>query len=377
MIQFTYDTCLLYIITKDTVVSHICMRIVNMQTDDTLILVDQSFAVVEEEAVHSAKIMIKTREQLTSINSLKFNDTRIERIESNDIIYFRQETHIQDIQLIDSVESTIITSARDKVHIKLTLRDQYIAQRARETYLTSICQSEASFDLSHAAQFTEMSSDDINALNKRLQWQIINQIRDLKYVRLNQTSFRLMIFIDSSFVNNSDLFSQIDYVICLADATHANILHWSSIKCKRVIRSVLAAELFAMIHDFDVESILKSILIKLLDKKISISLILTTDSKFLYDCLIRLSIIVEKRLMIDVMTLRQFYERREITEIIWIHEINNFVDFMIKTKSSSALRTMIDINQINLNTTEWVKRARKTVNQNKKTRQRDEWDEKF
>jgi hypothetical protein len=81
--------------------------------------------------------------------------------------------------------------------------------------------------------------------------------------------------------------------------------------------------------------------------------------------------------MIDVMTLRQFYERREITEIIWIHEINNFVDFMIKTKSSSALRTMIDINQINLNTTEWVKRARKTVNQNKKTRQRDEWDEKF
>jgi hypothetical protein len=81
--------------------------------------------------------------------------------------------------------------------------------------------------------------------------------------------------------------------------------------------------------------------------------------------------------MIDVMILRQFYERREITEIIWIHEINNFVDFMIKTKSSSALRTMIDINQINLNTTEWVKRARKTVNQNKKTRQRDEWDEKF
>jgi hypothetical protein len=78
--------------------------------------------------------------------------------------------------------------------------------------------------------------------------------------------------------------------------------------------------------------------------------------------------------MIDVMTLRQFYERREITEIVWIHEINNFVDFMIKTKSSSALRTMIDINQINLNIIEWMKRARETVNQNKKTGQRDEWD---
>jgi hypothetical protein len=70
-----------------------------MQTDDTLILIDRSFAVVEEEVVHSAKIMIKTREQLTFTNLLKFNDTRIERLEANkiDIIYFRQETHIQDI----------------------------------------------------------------------------------------------------------------------------------------------------------------------------------------------------------------------------------------------------------------------------------------
>jgi hypothetical protein len=113
--------------------------------------------------------MIKTREQLTFINSLKFNDTRIERIESNDIIYFRQETHIQVIQLIDLVESTIIISARGKVRIKLILRDQYIAQRARETYLISICQSKASFDLFHAVQFIEMSSNDIIALNKRLQ----------------------------------------------------------------------------------------------------------------------------------------------------------------------------------------------------------------
>ncbi len=345
----------------------------SMQIDDTLILIDQSFAIAEKEAIYSAEIMIKSREQLVSDNSLKFNDIRIERIE-NDTIYFRQETHIQEIQLMQLIES-IITSVRDKIKAMLISRDQYIAQRARETYLISICQSETSFDLSHAAQSTEMSSDDINTLNKRLQWQIINQIRDLKYVRLNQTSLRLVIFIDSSFANNSDLFSQIDYVICLADAIHANILHWSSIKCKRVTRSVLAAELFAMIHDFDVESVLKSTLIKMLD--VIVFLILATNSKFLYHCLIRLSIIVEKRLMIDVMIFRQFYERREITEMIWIHDINNFVDFMIKTTFSSALKTMIDINQINLNIIEWVKQAttKKTVNQGKRTKQKNEWDE--
>ncbi len=151
MTQFTYNSCLLYIITKDTVVSRIDINIVSMQIDDTLILIDQSFAIVEKEAIHSAKIMIKTRKQLILANLLKFNDTRIERIDSNDTIYFRQETHIQDIQLIDSVESTIITNAQDKVRIKLIFKNQYIAQRAREVYLTSICQSEASFDLFHAA----------------------------------------------------------------------------------------------------------------------------------------------------------------------------------------------------------------------------------
>jgi hypothetical protein len=80
-----------------------------------------------------------------------------------------------------------------------------------------------------------------------------------------------------------------------------------------VTRSVLAAELFVMIHDFDVRSILKSTLIKMLT--IDIFLILITDSKSLYDCLIRLDTTIE-RLMIDVMTLRQFYERRKITEMI-------------------------------------------------------------
>jgi hypothetical protein len=239
MIQSTYDFCLLYILS--IIFSHIDMSIVSMQIDDILVLTDQSFAVVEKEAIHSAKIMTKTREQLISINFLKFNDTRIERLESNKIriIYFKQETHIQSIQLINSIEFTIITSARDKIRTMLFFRDQYIAQRIRETYLISICQSETSFDLFHAAQSTEITSDDIISLNKRLNWQIINQSRDLKYVKLNQSILQLVIFTNSSFVNNNDLSSQIDYVICLADATHANIIHWFSIKCKRVTRSVL------------------------------------------------------------------------------------------------------------------------------------------
>jgi hypothetical protein len=138
-----------------------------MQIDDTLILIDQSFSIAEKKTIHSTKVMIKTRKQLILNNFLKFNDTKIERIDSNDIIYFRQETHIQEIQLIQLIESIII-NVQDKIKTMLILQDQYIAQQTRKTYLISICQSEASFDLSHAVQFIEISSDDINILNKRL-----------------------------------------------------------------------------------------------------------------------------------------------------------------------------------------------------------------
>ncbi len=184
-----------------------------------------------------------------------------------------------------------------------------------------------------------------------------------------------MIFSDSFFANNRDLFSQIDYVICLADSINTtNILHWFSIKCKRITRNVLTIELSAIIHDFDVDSILKASLTKMLDTLIF--LILVINSKFLYDCLVRLDIIVKKWLMMNVMILRQSYERREIIEIKWIYKFNNSVDSMTKIKSFSTLKTIIDINRINLDTTKWVKRAsaKKAVNQIKKIKI-DETDE--
>jgi hypothetical protein len=105
-----------------------------------------------------------------------------------------------------------------------------------------------------------------------------------------------------------------------------------------------------MVHGFDVGSVLKATLTKMLGTLIP--LILVIDSKSLYDCLVRLGIIVKKRLMVDIMALRQSYERREITEVKWIHESNNPVDSMTKTKSFSALKTIIDINRINLDTIE-------------------------
>jgi hypothetical protein len=47
--------------------------------------------------------------------------------------------------------------------------------------------------------------------------------------------------------------------------------------------------------------------------------IVCTDSYSFYECLVKLGTTTEKRLMIDIMALRQSYERRELMEIRWIN----------------------------------------------------------
>jgi hypothetical protein len=160
------------------------------------------------------------------------------------------------------------------------------------------------------------------------------------------------VFTDSFFANNYDFTSQIGFVIVLADKRNkANIIHWSLIKCKRVTRSVLASELYRMAYGFDIEATIKSTLEQILRIK-TLTLLLCTDSKSLYDCLVKLGTTQEKRLMVDLMCLRQSYERREITEIKWINRDNNPANAITKSKPCQALQDLIDTNTVNLKTTE-------------------------
>ena len=65
-------------------------------------------------------------------------------------------------------------------------------------------------------------------------------------------------FMDALFANNKDFFLQIGYILVLADIINkANIVHWSLIKCKRIIRSVLESKLYVMAYGFDIGAVIK------------------------------------------------------------------------------------------------------------------------
>jgi hypothetical protein len=60
--------------------------------------------------------------------------------------------------------------------------------------------------------------------------------------------------------------------------------------------------------------------------------------------------------MIDVMCLRQAYERRQITEVKWIDGEANPTDAITKGKPYAALSQLIDMNRVELRAVGWVER---------------------
>lgn len=182
---------------------------------------------------------------------------------------------------------------------------------------------------------------------------------------MSAEKLRLFVFVDAAFSNCEDFSSQIGYVIMLGSEEYGdkrstftmtgNLLHWSSTKAKRVTRSVLAAELFAMVAGFDMAFTVRGTIEEVLHRKVD--LIVCTDSFSLYECITKLGKPSENRLMVDVSGLRQSYERREITEVRWIEGTSNPADAMTKERCCGALKDFVDANVIVVRTKAWVERS--------------------
>jgi hypothetical protein len=65
--------------------------------------------------------------------------------------------------------SVDLIDSRNQIKKMITSKDQYVIQRARGAYIVIMTQSKVAFDLSLAAQVTNLKEEDAKRLNKRLQ----------------------------------------------------------------------------------------------------------------------------------------------------------------------------------------------------------------
>jgi hypothetical protein len=138
-----------------------------LQTDDTLILADDEFVALEEKKLTRAHLTFKKRERLNLIISIKFNDELIILADDDNdkFLLLTQSKQFDQIRLIDVKTSVDLTSSRDEIRKMITSKDQYIIQRAKKAYIVIVSQSEASFDLSFAAQIINFKEEDAKRLN--------------------------------------------------------------------------------------------------------------------------------------------------------------------------------------------------------------------
>ena len=166
-------------------------------------------------------------------------------------------------------------------------------------------------------------------------------------MKLDRNTLQLLVFTNTAFANNKDFSSQIRALLVAANANNdANILYWVFVKCKRVTRSVLASELLGMVYRFDMAHLIKTTLNLILNK--DIPLVVYINSKSLYNCLVKLGTTQEKRLIIDVMCIREAYKRREIAQVKWINSKSNLTNSITKSKPTNALKNLINTNKIDL-----------------------------
>ena len=347
MTTSSFDPCLL--ITNQT--GKDGFGIVGMQTDDTLILSTATFSAKEEKKLEQAKFRAKPKTILTEGTPFDFNGARLHR--DGLTVSLLQKGQGAKLAIIDPKTPDY--------------PQRYIEQRARGAYIASICQPEASFDMSIAAQAQQPDEADCNKLNLRIQWQKDNIERGLRYIPLDLATAKIIVFTDGSFANNKDLSSQIGFVLTIVNeetdndicfTIYGNLVHWSSTKCKRVTRSVLASEIYGMASGFDT-GLSVSTTLRMVVEQLglpTLPLIICTDSRSLYECLVKLGTTKVKRLMIDIMAFRQSYERREITEVRWIHGDDNPADAMTKATPNKSLQRFIDDNALTVRIEGFVQR---------------------
>lgn len=151
--------------------------------------------------------------------------------------------------------------------------------------------------------------------------------------------------------------SQFEYISLLFDVDNRfHVLNYSSRKLKRVVRSIMAGEVYYFSAAFEVAYFVKNDLERILRQPIP--LMMFSDSLQLFDVITRVSRTTEKQQMIDVVSAREAYNNFDISNVGLVADKENPADGLTKPKTCKPLlqllRTDIDATPV----VQWIIRKK-------------------
>jgi hypothetical protein len=304
--------------------------------DDSLILGTPDFLALEER--ESATFKSKGR-QAVDTTGVTFNGLFVRRTQSGFVM--NQRDYIENIPQGPCPRT----------------RDDFASIRGSASYATANTRPDVVAAVNMLSQVVPASATekDFISLDEAVHKLKTSPI-DLRYDGLGVEPICLRVYADASFANNPDLMSQIGHVAFIVDKHHkCALLSWSSHKCKRVTRSVLAAELYALAGAFAYGYAIRHSLQSLLGRPVNIFLF--TDSMTLFNSITTLCKMSERRLQIDIAILRAAYRSGDLNNLGWVRSKFMLADPMTKPLHHEyflqVLRTGILTHEIG----QWVDKA--------------------
>ena len=179
---------------------------------------------------------------------------------------------------------------------------------------------------------------DLAKANKALK-EIKGEHVSIEFRPLKLEKLKLVVFCDASYGNLRDGGSQAGSLIFLFDGETAVPVSWSSHRLKRVARSTLCAETLAAVEALDSAYLISAVGAEVFGKQ-KLEVDLYTDNKSLYDAINTINVMLDKRLRVDIASLREMSENGDVS-FFWIESKHQLADVL--TKKGASKKKLTDV----------------------------------
>ena len=322
----TLDSCFFYKTDENGLIG-----IQVTQVDNTCGGRSQQFSSIENEK--SKQFNTKPR---TSKLPTKFNGLSIDR-SSRWVFIIRQNDYGRTINTSQKFSVKDFQSVRGQISYISTCTRPYVS------YISA--------RLSHLS-VDEPSKENISLLNRAIGK--LQKPLSIRIPKLDLQSSYVARYSDAIFANNDDLTSQLGFLIFIKDKyDNAAITHYGSLKCRRITRSILGAEVYAFSHFLDYTLAIAHDMSLMIVRNIKTAMF--TDSKSLFDTITKLSTVSEKRLFIDIAAIRETYTNRELSNVAHVSSNNNIANvFTQNNADDSMLQDLMSSGKLKHPISQWI-----------------------
>ena len=255
-----------------------------------------------------------------------------------DLHQSRNQITVSQKKYIESLEE-IETDSKRKNEEELNCKEKRMLRGAvgQLNWIAFQTRPDMAFDACNAAvSLKNATIKDIKSINKSIRKAKAKE-SNIKFNNIgNLKQGEIICFTDASFRNLKGEGSQGGHIIFLKGNENFSPITWQSKKIKRIVKSTLAAEALALDEAADSCFYLKTLLQEITGQKTGYPITLKTDSRNLHDAVHSTKTIEDRRLKVDICSLRQKLANEEIKSIQWVNKEMQIADCLTKLEAPTS-----------------------------------------